>query len=263
MNKLAVVCEENVSGAEALAARLGLPLLQEREFSSLTCSEYSYVLLYSEQGLALQQTGKKAAGPVLVDFASGASEYRRTKGGGELLVKALGGDKQHRPSVLDATAGLGRDSFVMASWGYSVTLLERSPVIAALLADGLSRGATVEDSELNQIVSRMHLLEQDACDYLSSGELSGRVDVIYLDPMFPVSKKSALVKKEMQAFHHVIGKEADDAGRLLELALDKAVYRVVVKRPVKAEYLADKKPNYSLTGKSVRFDIYTLKTFGK
>ena len=84
------------------------------------------------------------------------------------------------------------------------------------------------------------------------------IDVVYLDPMFPERKKSAKVKKQMQAFHAIVGTDADADG-LLALALNVATYRVVVKRPAGANYLAEKKPSYSLEGKSTRYDIYTLK----
>ncbi len=76
--------------------------------------------------------------------------------------------------------------------------------------------------------------------------------------MFPERKKSAKVKKQMQAFHAIVGTDADADG-LLALALNVATYRVVVKRPAGANYLAEKKPSYSLEGKSTRYDIYTLK----
>ena len=235
---------------------LNLPVITD-------ASESPYVLMYLEngKGLALQQTGKKAPGPVQVDFNSAASTYRRTKGGGELLVKAIGGDKQNRPTVFDATAGLGRDSFVLASWGYPVTLFERSPVIAELLQDGLQRGLQSDDFGVVETVSRMQLQSGDSQVFLRQSNGSGLPDVIYLDPMFPPSKKSALVKKEMQAFHHVVGKEADDIDELMAVALDHAIYRVVVKRPLKADLLAGKKPSYNLKGKAVRFDVYVLKAY--
>lgn len=254
--KIAVLQNAGDAKAAQLARRLSLPLVAE-------ASEAPYVLMYLEngQGLALQQTGKKAPGPVQVDFDSAASTYRRTKGGGELLVKAVGGDKQNRPIVFDATAGLGRDSFVLASWGYPVTLSERSPIIAELLQDGLERGLQSEDPDVVDTVSRMQLNPGDSQTFLQQANGSDLPDVIYLDPMFPPSKKSALVKKEMQAFHHVVGKETDGIDELIAVALDHAVYRVVVKRPLKAEVLAGKKPSYSLKGKAVRFDVYVLKAY--
>ncbi len=246
-------CEKQ---CHALADILQLPLLQHDDEKT----NYPFYLSVDEQGVYVQQTGFKAPGPVRVDFSGGASAYRRTKGGGELIVKAVGGDKKNRPTVLDATAGLGRDSFVLAAKGCSVVLCERSPVIYQLLQDGLQRASTSNDIELKNIAERMHLQAMDAIDFLQKIENEQRPDVVMIDPMFPPSGKSALVKKDMQAFHQLVGPD-QDGKQLLEIALQKAVHRVVVKRPRKAEWLGQRKPNYALEGKAIRFDIYSLKTF--
>jgi 16S rRNA (guanine1516-N2)-methyltransferase len=79
-----------------------------------------------------------------------------------------------------------------------------------------------------------------------------------MDPMFPERKKSAKVKKEMQAFHQIVGAD-EDAAELLPLALERAKYRLVIKRSASAGYLADMQPSYSLEGKSTRFDIFALR----
>jgi 16S rRNA (guanine1516-N2)-methyltransferase len=244
--------------SEALANRLQLPLVE----AAVAGATNSYVLVYTDKGLALQQTGVKADGPVYVDYLGGASEYRRNKGGGELIVKAVSGPKDTKPSVLDVTAGLGRDCFVLASWGYDVTALERSPVVFSLLEDGLQRASLLGDVDLRSIVQRLQIVHADAIQYLNEHATSNPPDVVVIDPMFPPSKKSALVKKEMRAFHYVVGPD-QDGSLLLDASLAAANYRVVVKRPKKAEFLAGKKPNFSLDGKAIRFDIYTKKTFAK
>jgi 16S rRNA (guanine1516-N2)-methyltransferase len=78
--------------------------------------------------------------------------------------------------------------------------------------------------------------------------------------MFPASKKTAAVKKEMQAFQQVVGKDMDGEA-LLAAALNAAHYRVAVKRPRKGEPLPGVKPGFQLMGKSSRYDIYPLKAF--
>ena len=247
-------CPDFMDECQQLAERLSVPVADDN-------SHIPFLLVYDEQGLSIQQNGPKAAGPVRIDFSAGASEHRRKQGGGELIVKAVGGNKQDRPTVLDVTAGLGRDSFVLASRGFTVTMCERSPLIAALLQDGLKRAAATGDSDLPHIVRRMQLFNQNAVDYMAAMEKDA-VDVVVIDPMFPPSKKSALVKKEMQVFHQLVGADRD-SDILLELALSVARHRVVVKRPKKAEYLAGKKPNFSVEGKAIRFDVYSLKAFSK
>jgi 16S rRNA (guanine1516-N2)-methyltransferase len=108
----------------------------------------------------------------------------------------------------------------------------------------------------------MRLNEGSAMDYLANLAEEACPDVVYLDPMFPVSGKSALVKKEMRLFHSLVGLD-EDSDALLDLALQRARHRVVVKRPPKAPYLAERKPQLSVAGKAVRFDIYPLKAFAK
>jgi len=240
-----------------LADQLQLPLVDEA-----AAEQFPYVLRYTDKGLAIAQTGRKAAGPVIVDFTGGGTAHRRHYGGGELIVKAVAGDKHHRPTVLDATAGLGRDSFVLASWGYPVTLCERSAVVAAVLSDGLERAKQVDDAELLAVIARMQLQATDAVAYMQTLTREMAPDAIVIDPMFPAAKKSALVKKEMQAFHHIVGADQDSA-TLLDCALTTARHRVVVKRPKKAEYLAAIKPDFSVEGKAIRFDIYSLRAYGK
>ncbi len=130
----------------------------------------------------------------------------------------------------------------------------------ALLQDGLRRAhlAAEEDAELAVIVQRMRLIPGDSIHYMR-GQPEAFADVIYLDPMFPERLKSAAVKKEMQAFHQLVGQD-DDGRHLLGAALDKALYRVVVKRPRLAPPVGDIEPNHRLEGKSSRFDIYALRS---
>jgi 16S rRNA (guanine1516-N2)-methyltransferase len=154
---------------------------------------------------------------------------------------------------VDATAGLGRDSFILASLGFKVRLIERSPIIHALLNDGLQRG--LADPALAPIIKNMELIHADAILWLN--ETIEKPDIIYLDPMFPDRKKSALSKLDMRIFHDIAGDDVD-ADQLLSTALACAARRVVVKRPRLAEELAGIKPAFALTGSSSRFDTYII-----
>ena len=214
-------------------------------------------LAWHNEALVLRNADLPKQGDILVDFASGAASYRRLHGGGknEAIAKACGLTKKRDLTILDATAGLGRDAFVLASLGASLILVERNPVVAALLYDGLRRGRAI--SELSWLHERMNLVHSSAWDALQQHALSrhSAVDVVYLDPMFPARDKSALVKKEMRAFHDVVGSDTD-ADALLAPALKLAQKRVVVKRPGYAEFLALQTPTMSVTGKNNRFDVY-------
>lgn len=248
--------------AAPLAARLRVPLLSAQTPAEL--ESVAYVLLVDAEGVALQATGRKAPGPVRVDFTGGGANHRRKFGGGkgQMIAKAVGLKGSYRPTVLDATAGLGGDAFVLACLGCSMTLLERSPVVLSLLEDGLRRGreyAAAADPELLDILQAMQLLAADSHAYLQQlAAADSKPDVIYLDPMFPERSKSASVKKEMASFHQIVGHDPDADG-LLALALAAATYRVVVKRPAKAPCLGQQAPSYQLQGKSCRYDVYTLK----
>jgi len=235
------------SAAASWAARLQLAAQGEAEFA----------LQVGASGVQFVELGPLAAGPVRVDFVEGAVAHRRLFGGGsgQMIAKAVGIQAGVRPLVLDATAGLGRDAFVLAELGCSVTLIERQALIAALLEDGLLRAQA--DPEVAPIVARMSLLCGNAIDLMTAWA-SEPPQVIYLDPMFPHRDKSALVKKEMRLFRPLAGND-DDAPALLAAALKLATHRVVVKRPRKAPAIAGEKPGYVLEGKSSRFDIYPKK----
>ena len=237
-----------VPAATVWAARLNLPLTGDAEFA----------LQMGEQGLQFVELGPLAAGPVRVDFVAGAVAHRRLYGGGagQMIAKAVGIQPGIRPTLLDATAGLGRDAFVLAELGCTLTLIERQPLIAALLEDGLARA--MQASEIAAIVERMHLMCGNAITLMQAWETEPP-QVIYLDPMFPHRDKSAQVKKEMRLFRPLAGND-DDAPELLAAALALATHRVVVKRPRKAPAIAGEPPGYMLEGKSSRFDIYPKKT---
>lgn len=242
--------------ALACAEAFGFSLLGQGLAVELDSPQF--VLQLTPDGLQLQQTGRKAPGPIWVDFTKGAADHRRQFGGGrgQMVAKAVGLKPGVCPLVLDATAGLGGDSFVLACLGAGLLLQERNPVVYALLNDGLLRAkaASVGDPELAPIFARMQLLPAQ----VDSTFAMQTADVVFLDPMFPTREKSAAVKKEMTAFHSLVGEDGDQ-DLLFAQAMQAARYRVVVKRPRKAPYLANEKPALEIAGKSSRFDIYPLK----
>lgn len=244
------------AAASDFAQRLGLEVLGEVKPTKER--RFPFLMVYSASGPALVETGKGAPGPVNADFVSGKVDHRRKFGGGkgQLIAKAVGLKSGITPQVLDATAGLGRDAFVLASLGCEVTLLERSPVVAELLSAGLAQARL--SYEVAPVVSLMTMIQADSIEWLSS-QVSTVADVIYLDPMFPDRDKSSLVKKEMRLFKPLVGGDLD-ASALLKEALSKARYRVVVKRPRKAPEIEGISPTLKLEGKSSRYDIYTLKS---
>lgn len=171
----------------------------------------------------------------------------------EMLSKATKTDSDISGlKAIDATAGMGEDAFLIAANGYDVTLHEQNPVIALLLKDALRRAR--KQPILKDIASRMHVVEGDSVDILSSR--LDPVDLIYLDPMFPGRQKSGLINKKLQLIQKMESPcSTEDA--LFDSAIKASPSKIVVKRPLKAPFLANRKPTYSLDGKAIRYDIYT------
>lgn len=224
----------------------------------------TFLLQFNQQVLELIKLDEPKLGGIKVDFVEGASAHRRKFGGGrgQEIAKAIGLKHGFTPHVLDATAGLGRDAFVLASLGCQITLMERMPVVAALLDDGLERAKL--NSEVGEIANRMQLVPASLIENMN---LAQQIDVIYLDPMYPHREKSAAVKKEMRVFQSLVGEDLD-ADDLLAPALALAKYRVVVKRPSYAPPLSDvslknKKPSTCIKMKKNRFDVYVNQAIPK
>ena len=231
--------------------RFEIPHISNRSKTNM-----NYALQMKNQRLQLIDQDEPGIAPVVIDFVSGKTAYRRKYGhaGGEAISKAVGIKKGHRPNIVDATAGWGRDAFVLTTMGCRVHMIERSGIIAKLLEDGLRRaeqdekiGGLIKDKiSLTYGESRKELLQTPF-----------EPEVIYLDPMFPQKEKSALVKKEMRVLQEVVGQD-EDADMLLNVALTIATNRVVVKRPAYGNFLAGIKPQTSIKTKKHRFDIYLI-----
>jgi 16S rRNA (guanine1516-N2)-methyltransferase len=237
--------------AHKLATELEIPLTPKDS------KEFQLLLICSADSLALKQTGKNGPGPIIISFTDSTMEYRLKHGGGrsQALGRAIGLKKGWQPSVIDTTAGLGRDGFILAHLGCSVHMLERSPILAAMLEDGLQRAKqTVQTAET---ASRIKFTRADSKKFLQKIKPKTRPDVIYLDPMFPERTKSSLVKKEMRILRGLAGDDKD-ALELLNIALHCARNRVVVKRPRLAPTLGDTVPSHTITGKTSRFDVYLI-----
>jgi 16S rRNA (guanine1516-N2)-methyltransferase len=243
-----LICDtaEQQAAAEILAMRFQL------ELRARPLSEVPYLHL-SSQGLALRQP-QQSTPLIYIDFVNGTARHRRLYGGGrkQPLGRAIGLKSGVFPMVCDATAGLGRDAFVLACLGCTVIMLERSPVLAALLFDALQR--LEQDIELHEVSQRLQLIHQDAATWLTATTLCP--EVVYLDPMYPHRHKTALVKKEMRTLQTIVGQDID-AANLLQIALQKARHRVVVKRPKGAASLLETPaPHCCINSENTRFDIY-------
>lgn len=188
---------------------------------------------------------------ISVDFLSGEFQQRlKTLSKTQPLFKAMAIVKGER--VLDATAGLGKDALSFCHFGASVTAVEEDPTVFALLEDGLKR-AMLHPLFQKKFSGNIELVNSSSLDYMKN--LNEKPHSIYLDPMYPVEEKSAKPKKEMAFLRNILS-ETKNVEELLEMALDTAIKRVVLKRPLGSESIG--KPSHSFESKLVRFDMYLM-----
>lgn len=238
--------------ALALGEKLGLPTAP-----CLAQCEPGLILAVTPDGLQLLEQrypGKRPAILLAIDFVRGKNGYRLSKERTikQPLARAVGIKPGYRPWVLDATGGLGGDALVLAGLGCQVTMCERSPILAALLEDALSR-ANQSSSPAASAAGRIRLLPVDARHHLA--ECPQAYASIYLDPMYPSKEHSALNRQTMRTIRTLVGDDQDGA-QLLALARQYAGERVAVKRPRSAPHLGNSTPAHSILMKNSRFDVY-------
>jgi 16S rRNA (guanine1516-N2)-methyltransferase len=230
-----------VRGNDALARELALPIAGDDAACDL-------VLTWTDGALELRDLREPRLNPLRVDFSD--AELRPYAAGlsrRQPLARAIG---KHQ-LVADACAGLGQDALRLALMGFRVTAIERSRVVAALLADGLRRL-----DQQHALHGRLRLLTGDARELL--GTLQPRPEVVYLDPMFPEKRRrTAAVRKELKWLRELVGDDPDVL-ELFDAARRTATHRVVVKRPDHAPPLVPQ-PAASIAGKLVRYDIYSTR----
>ncbi len=245
-----------------LSEKLNIPCVQELPEEDSVSEQL--MLRFDSEGLSLVQGKLTLRG----DFISMLPRLKSNNLYREMLVKAskLKGF-EGTPLAIDATAGMGEDSLLLAAAGFQVHLYEFDPVIAALLKDTIRRG--MEDPILGKIVSRMTVVEKNSVKAMEklgqalqeNGTLPEEnwPDLIYLDPMFPARQKSALIKKKFQLLQQLERPCSDDAGdQMVRAAMSVHPRKLVIKRPLKGPYLADQKPEYSLGGKAIRYDCFSF-----
>ena len=233
------------------------------------------------------------------DFSDSIRRIKPDNLSRELLVRAAklksksksGGGSSNstattRPLAIDATAGFGEDSILLAAAGFEVVMYEYDAVIAALLEDALRRASESDNDKLRAAVSHMKLINADSIEAMQhlqekadehlqekpdehlqkpnehlqekpDEHLQKRPDVILLDPMFPAREKSALIKKKFQLLQRLEQPCTDEAA-LLNAALSAHPHKIVIKRPLKGACLAAHKPDYSIKGKAIRYDCIVM-----
>lgn len=225
--------------AESFSRRTGSPIVN-KPGNYLT-------VLFDSRGVSLSGFGLSYQG----DFENMLHRVTNGRLQHEMLAKAVKTDQENLKAI-DATAGMGEDSLLLAACGYQVTLYEQNPVIAILLKDALRRAK--KNTVLKDIVSRMQLVEGDSIEHLN--KQLDPVDVIYLDPMFPGRQKSGLINKKLQLIQKLEPPCSEETA-LFDAAMAAQPSKIIVKRPLKSPYLDERVPSYSLKGKAIRYDCYS------
>ena len=213
-----------------------------------------FFLQKSEGRLCLAERGQPKS-PISVDFDSPQlrARMKRLSARSELLLKALGGKAGE--TVVDMTTGLGTDTWLLATYGYTVYACEKSPTLYAMLEDGLQRVRASYEG-LSQISNTANNIRLRNLDSSSSVESNWGAKYAVIDPMFPVKKKQALASGDMQMLQRFIGR-GESVDRLLHAAKAQGIQRAVVKRALRSsERYAFLDPLYSLEGRSTRFDVF-------
>lgn len=226
--------EEQLNRAIELATRLQLPIDNQAKQQLFVAVDKLQLKIYPFL-------------PMEANFSRQFWQPRRDAGKKQGIVRAC------KPGIgmqiIDATAGWGRDAAVLASFGADVLMLERNPIIAELLNDALLR----QDAQ-SKVNLKLNVCYQEAHSYINALLPEQYPDVIYIDPMHPIRHKTALVKKDLQALQYLVNEKGEGAIELVALSKKRVKQRVVVKWPANQPPLLA--PNLSITGKTVRFDIY-------
>ena len=226
--------------AESFAKRTGVPIL-DKPGENLT-------VLFDAKGVSLTGYGLTYQG----DFEGMLHRVSDGRLAHEMLVRAAKTTETDLKGI-DATAGMGEDAFLLAAYGYDMTLYEQNPVVAVLLKDALRRAK--KHPQLKEIAGRMKLVEGNSVEELKTRV--DAVDLIYLDPMFPGRQKSGLSNKKLQLIQKLEPPCSDEV-ELFEAAIQAKPSKIIVKRPLKSPFLAGKNPTYELKGKAIRYDCYAV-----
>jgi len=246
--------------AQQLAQKINLPLQLPNDRTDTTQCDKTWQLQTGEHTLRVVRPDGLA---MSVDFINSKAQRRSNENDilQQPLSKALGiktfqKRNERLPTVVDGTAGLGQDAWLIARLGCKITLIEQSPVLGALLDFALQQA--LKHPEYESTAQLLSIKNTNAAQYLIDHTDIG-ADIVYLDPMYPARRKQALVKKEMQLLHDLVGPD-NNGPDLLTNALKHARYRVIVKRPKGAATLTgtDEWSGQltSVSSPNTRFDIY-------
>jgi len=204
----------------------------------------------SDRGLSFFHPDARAKNKFNIDFVSGSSGWRLKRADHEKLIKKALGKSDKPLRILDCTAGLLQDTLLFLSLGHQVTAMEQSKILFLLLQDGVTRSKKTH----NELFTNLSLIQGNACSFNHD---ANAFDVIYFDPMYPPSKKSALGSGQLEYLTKILEVEeiSNDPQKDFEVLQLMPVKKMIVKRPIKADPFHSG-INYQVSGKTTRFDVY-------
>lgn len=230
--------------AEILAQSLGIRALNEPSNTEEPFLEFS------DSGLSFFHPDARAKNKFIIDFNSGSTGWRLKRPDHEKLIKKALGKSPKPLKILDCTAGLLQDTLLFLSLGHQVTAIEQSKLLFYLLQDGIKRSLVLQDS----LFLNLTMFQGNACSFAREAQ---DFDVIYFDPMYPESKKSALGSGQLEYLSKILETEliSNNSQEDFEVLQLMPVKKMIVKRPIKAKSFASGM-NYQVSGKTTRFDVY-------
>jgi 16S rRNA (guanine1516-N2)-methyltransferase len=230
--------------AEDLAKFLGITAS-----SGLIKKDQPYLEL-GELGLSFFHPEARAKHAFNLDFQTGSSGWRLKRADHEKLIKKALGKSDKPLKILDCTAGLIQDSLLFLSLGHHVTAIEQSKILFLLLQDAVNRSKETH----NELFTNFSLMHGNACSFDQNAD---EFDVIYFDPMYPPSKKSALGSGQLEYLSKILEVEqiSNKPQMDFEVLQLMPVKKMIVKRPIKAEPF-NFSINYQVSGKTTRYDVY-------
>ncbi len=239
-----VICDEkNINYGREVCEKTGGVMTDKAP-----CGEL--YLCVSDKGISLNKDGLSYMG----DFSSEIKRLKHNNLSHEMLIKASKikeSDERKEKVALDATAGMGDDSLLLAAAGFKVYMYEYNPIIFTLLEDTVKRA--LNDKYLSEIAGRMHVINGDSTVLMR--ELDYTPDVVLLDPMFPERKKSGMIKKKFQLLQ-CLESPCSVETEMMESGFATGAKRIIVKRPSNGPVLSERKPDYQILGNSIRYDCY-------
>ena len=197
---------------------------------------------FNKEGVELINNNYKKPVSIMIDFFDKRMNNKikqRLSGKKDIFHKLF---PKKNSTLLDCTAGYGRDGYILRSMGFNVTMIENSPIISLLLNDALKK------LKLSDFI----MYHGNSYDYLSHSEKY--YDYIYIDFMFNKLKKNSLSSKNDETLK-LISFQENDKNNIIRLAIKKSNSRVVVKEP-KNSLSNILKPEYTIKTKLLNFNIY-------